>query len=293
MLLYHFINKIDNIKKFQTMLNFFKYLLTLTLITLVSSELITTNLLWKPKNTSGLITYFRPEWAKNITIEIDDITNNINSVEGIIIPLSTTTRPYNNPNPNNNCHMNDPCDGHCIDEGYHRGHIMGLRNGGPQLSENIVAQWGTWQGNSGGAWYDFEEDINKKTFDLYGWNKTTQPVDLCMNDTQNNCIKEPNNKVDWKINLIYEEYCFGTECDNCELVRYEGFIFFGEKKYTFDFVNNGTEKIILKSEKIPNDEESSLIPWIFVFIVLSIWICVFFFYKKMKYTREIVLLENN
>jgi hypothetical protein len=253
------------------------------LITLVSSKLITTNLLWKPKNKGGKETYYRPEWAKNITIEIDD-TNNTQSVEGIIIPLSSTTR-YGTKYPYNNCPTG--CSPGNSRDCYNNGHIMGLRNGGPDLSENIVAQWGNWQQpGAGGVWYNFEEYINKKSLNFYDWNTRPQPADLCMNDTHKNCtVKEPNKKVYWKINLIYED-------NNCEPVRYEGFIFFGEKKYTFDFVNNGTEEIIFK-EKIPNDEESSLIPWIFVFIVLSIWICVFLFYKKMKYTREIVLLENN
>ena len=264
------------------------FLILLTLITPITSLTKTTKLLWKPKNTSGLITYYRPEWAKNITIEIDDITNNINSVEGIIIPLSTTTRPYNNPNPNNNCHMNDPCDGHCIDEGYNRGHIMGLRNGGPQLSENIVAQWGTWQGNSGGAWYDFEEDINKKAFDLYGWNKTTQPEDLCMNKTQNqnDCTKEPNNKVYWEINLRYGE-------NSCEPERYDGIINFGDKKFQFNFVNNGTEEIVLEPYKEPDnkDKDDNLLPWIFVFIIFTIlWGC-FFYHRKRLFQNHLNEIE--
>ena len=259
--------------------------LIITLLTLIISvSSITTDLLWKKPSGPQ---YYRPHWGKNITIEINDNKKNIRSVKGIIIPLYTDPRPSQK-NPYNNCYINNPCiDGHCIYKDYNRGHIMGLRNGGPHLSENIVPQWGKWQG-AGGVWYDFEEYINEESLDFYDWNKTPHPMDLCMNETQNNCIKEPINKVYWEINLIYED-------NNCEPVRYEGFIFFGEKKYTFDFVNNGTEKITLKPiEKIPNDDESSLIPWIFVFIVLSIWICVYFIYKKITHTismNEIILTD--
>lgn len=266
----------------------------LTLITSINSETTTTDLLWKPKNEGGLITYKRPYWAKNITIEIDDITKNIQSVEGIIIPLSTTTR-YQTIDQYNGCYLEPGSTKYTTRfkeeyDGYNRGHIMGLRNGGPDISKNVVPQWGKWQADKGQPWYNFEEDINKKAFDLYGWDKTTQPVDLCMNETQNVCVKEPVEKVYWEINLKYGKN------NPCEPESYEGIISFGEKKYTFNFPNNGTERIILEpyTEKIPNDE-SSLIPWVFVFIVLSIWICVYCIYKKITHTiimNEIVICNQ-
>jgi len=253
------------------MLNFFKYLLTLTLFTLVNSEQYTTNKLWKD--------YVRPEWAGNVTIIYNN--DNIISVEGVIIPLSTGDRP-DAPAPYNNCTTGNcpPNKKDC----YHKGHIMGLRNGGPDLSENIVPQWGRWQTN-GGEWYKLETKIQQIALKEYGWDKSKQPGDLKDFD--------PKNKVvSWEINLIYKDKCGMTlvECD-CQPIEYNGDVYTKDKHYHFEIINNGTYS--WKFEKIPNDEESNLIPWIFVFIVLSIWICVFLFYKKMKYTREIVLLENN
>ena len=63
----------------------------LILITLISSEQLTytTNKLWKD--------YVRPNWASNVIIIYNN--DNIISVEGIIIPVSTTTKnsglPFN------------------------------------------------------------------------------------------------------------------------------------------------------------------------------------------------------
>jgi hypothetical protein len=249
------------------------FLILLTLITPITSLIEETNKLWKKPSGPQ---YYRPGWAGIVTIEIEN--KRINSVEGIIIPLSTGDRP-GAPNPYNNCYYNSSCpEHHCIKEGYNRGHIMGLGNGGPDLRENIVPQWEKWQG-AGGVWYDFEVYINEKTFDLYRWDKKPHPEDLCMNKTQKNCTEEPNKKVYWKINLIYE--------DDCEPVRYEGFIFFGEKKYTFDFINNGTKKIVLEPYKEPDNKDDNLLPWIFVFIIFTIlWGC-FFYHRKRLFQNHL------
>ena len=261
----------------------------LTLLTLiipsVNSEQYTTNKLWKPKNKGGKETYYRPEWAKNITIEIDD-TNNTQSVEGIIIPLSSTTR-YEKKYPYNNCPTG--CSRGNSRDCYNNGHIMGLRNGGPDLSENIVAQWGNWQ-QPGGEWYKLETRIQQIALKEYEWDKKPHPEDLCMNDTHKNCtVKEPNNKVYWKINLIYE--------DDCKPVRYKGFIKINNKKhYVFEIINNGTYSLNpIEPTPTPKKKKSSLFPWICVFIVLSIWICVYFFYRRniIQHNQIRSVIENS
>ena len=261
------------------------FLILLTLITPITSLTKTTKLLWKPKNTSGLITYYRPPWAKNVTIEIDDNTRNVLSVKGIIIPLSTSDR-QKAPTSYNICHINNTCVQYDSRHCYNNGHIMGLGNGGPDLSENIVEQWGNWQ-QSGGVWYDFEEYINKRTLNLYGWNeKKPHPKDLCKNETQNDCTKEPNNKVYWEINLRYGE-------NSCEPERYDGIINFGDKKFQFNFVNNGTEEIVLEPYKEPDnkDKDDNLLPWIFVFIIFTIlWGC-FFYHRKRLFQNHLNEIE--
>ena len=250
----------------------------LTLLTLiiqsVNSEQYTTNKLWKD--------YVRPEWAGNVTINYNE--DSIRSIEGIIVPTKSTNRTTSEPY--KGCYREYV--GHYRFKheykGYHRGHVMGLRNGGPDISKNVVPQWGDWQANKGQPWYDFEDYINKEAFELYNWSNTIQPWEL--NETT-----KPDDTIYWKINLIYED-------NNCEPVRYEGFIFFGEKKYTFDFVNNGTEEIILnpiEPTPTPKKKKSSLFPWICVFIVLSIWICVYFFYRRniIQHNQIRSVIENS
>ena len=132
----------------------------LILITLISSEQFTyttyTNKLWKD--------YVRPNWAGNVIIIYNN--DNIISVEGIIIPVSTTTK---------NSYSGLPFNSQCktgtnktTGYGYQldKGHIMGSRNGGPDISENIVPQIHTWQA-PGGEWYELETKIRKLAISEY------------------------------------------------------------------------------------------------------------------------------
>ena len=260
----------------------------LTLITSVSSELITTNLLWNMNGNVKGKPYYRSEWAKNITIEYED--TKILSIEGIIIPIHTSDwRPNDNCDPYNSCFINtgEPgCKGGTtIEDGYDRGHIMALSNGGPNIQLNVIAQPSNWQGS--GEWRKLEKEIQRVALDKYGEDYPIYLYDV-FNSTK------PDNIVSWKINLNYKETC-GNDNDscNCEPESYNGFIKINNKKhYVFEIINNGTYTLN-PIEKIPNDEESSLIPWIFVFIVLSIWICVYFFYRRNIQHNQISEMENS
>jgi hypothetical protein len=267
------------------MLNFFKYLLTLTLITLVSSKQYTTNELWRTHSTD----YKRPDWAKEVNIIYDEDNKKVLSVEGIIIPIQTTIdnvswRPSNNAEPYNECGTGKNSTITGVDYQLDKGHLMALSNGGPNIKQNVVPQIHSWQGT--GYWRKLEIKIQQIAISEYGWdNKSKQLEEL--KDTHISKDKV----VHWKINIEYKIQCGmkQIECD-CQPIEYNGDVYTKDKHYHFEIINNGT---YTWDEITPNDEESNLIPWIFVFIVLSIWICVFLFYKKMKYTREIVLLENN
>lgn len=247
----------------------------LTLITSVNSEQYTTNELWKD--------YVRPVWAGNVTINYNN--EHIKSVEGIIIPLSTGDTP-SAPKPyNSDCKTGTNSTtgyGYQLD----KGHIMGSRNGGPHTSKNIVPQIHTWQA-PGGEWYKLETKIQQIALKEYGWDKSKQPGDYLKDF-------DPKNKVvSWKINLIYKDQCGMKliECE-CQPIEYNGDVYTKDKHYYFK-IGNDEEYSWKLIEKIPNDEESSLIPWIFVFIVLSIWICVYFFYRRNIQHNQISEMENS
>ncbi len=203
----------------------FALLILITLIILINSKqsTYTTNKLWKD--------YVRPNWADNVTIIYNN--DNIISVEGVIIPVSTTTKnSYSGLPFNSQCKtgMNKTTGyGYQLD----KGHIMGSRNGGPDIRENIVPQIHTWQA-PGGKWYELETKIRKLAISEYDLDskKIPQPEELI--------DFNPYDKiVSWKINLIYKNQCGMRpfECE-CQPIEYKGDVYTKDKHYHFEIVNN-------------------------------------------------------
>eukprot|EP01084_Bolivina_argentea_P053816 98746_1 len=106
----------------------------------------------------------RPSWAGPVLIKHENKT--IHNVEGIIIPMDTRGRDQ----------APDPLYGKFPPNmGFHRGHIMALQLGGPDISQNIVTQNGDWQ--AFGEWRHLEKylyRLSKYVMDMYdsddfGW----------------------------------------------------------------------------------------------------------------------------
>lgn len=235
----------------------------LILITSISSEQFTytTNKLWKD--------YVRPEWAGNVTIIYNN--DNIMSVEGIIIPLSTKGRP-NPPKP-----FNSECKtGMNKTTGYEyqldKGHIMGLRNGGPDISYNIVPQIHSWQGREKKGvknWMALEIKIYNIALSEYGL------VDGPKHPRDDLEIIDPEDKVvSWKINIIYKNQCGmkPIECE-CQPIEYKGDVYTKDKHYHFEIVNNKDyiwDEITPESSKNHINYLLIIIPCAIILIIVSL-----------------------
>ena len=245
----------------------------LSLITTSYSLILNTNKLWKFNN----IQYFRPEWAKEVSIHYDDITRHIYSIEGIIIPINTTNRPNYNPEPYNNCQTG-------IINNNDKGHIWALSNGGPNINLNIILQNNNWQRY--GNWRNLEKEIYHFVKEEYKWENSINLDNLLK-------VSEPKNKVYWKINLIYqEEECNDEEC-YCQPLKYNGIIKSKNKKYKFEILNNGScsNTQCLEEYNDDNDDE-----YFFIYIIILIIIiisCMLFYKRNETLTNEIENIELN
>ena len=90
----------------------------------------------------------RPPWAKPIVIETNKKLHY--KLSGTVIPIFVDNRVSTvGPTPSKS--FNGAKCGNS--SGYERGHVLGLRLGGPNHWVNIAAQTAGWQGG-GGEWYD-------------------------------------------------------------------------------------------------------------------------------------------
>lgn len=205
--------------------------------------------------------YYRPEWASEVIINYD---NNINSIEGILLPLNTDSRPDYNPDPYNNCPVG-------IINNNDRGHIMALSNGGPNIIENIVPQYNIWQRY--GKWRLLEKQINTLLLKEYKL-KTNLLIDNISNFN-------PKNTVYWKINLIYSNYY------DCQPIMYKGFIKTKTHKYKFKIINNSTDDY--KWEKTKRNDLNINIKFIIIVILVvgtgiaAIYVVITFIIENFEY----------
>ena len=120
-------------------------------------------------NFSGSLTnngdYPRPHWKgiSNIIIETDK--KSYYKLSGTVIPITVGHREKAvGPTPHKT--FNNAAVGHS--SGYERGHVLGLRLGGPNHYLNIVGQTAGWQG-TGGEWYKMETKIFEFAMECYNW----------------------------------------------------------------------------------------------------------------------------
>ena len=246
----------------------------LTLIPSMFCKTFTTNKLFNH--------YIRPKWAGDITITYNE---HIESIEGIIIPISTSGR-HNAPSP-----FNKDCKTGYI-YNLDRGHIMALSNGGPDISENIVPQYNTWQ-RPGGEWYKLEREIHNLVSKEYEWNNIIHPG----NELEK---YEPLNKAYWKINLLYKDVCSigDNEC-NCQPYKYDGYVKTKDVKYNFEIINNGEYTFELEIAEIEN--HNYVIIYVLLIIITFIIISVFYYkrnknyviLKELEYNNDLELGEKN
>lgn len=231
----------------------------LILITSISSEQFTytTNKLWKD--------YVRPEWAGNVTIIYNN--DNIMSVEGIIIPLSTEDRPKKSPSPYNDCGTGRNSNITGVNYQLDKGHIMALSNGGPDISLNIVPQKDKWQ--EYGEWRKLEIKIYNIALSEYGL------VDGPKHPRDDLEIIDPEDKVvSWKINIIYKNQCGmkPIECE-CQPIEYKGDVYTKDKHYHFEIVNNKDytwDEITPESSKNHINYLLIIIPCAIILIIVSL-----------------------
>lgn len=105
----------------------------------------------------------RPWWSGSVKIQYHNST--IDSVHAIIIPMKTSGRSK----------PPSPLFGN-IDNAQskklHKGHVLALQLGGPDKSENIVAQNGAW--NAYGAWRHLENYLHHLSRHVMGFSKEDQ-----------------------------------------------------------------------------------------------------------------------
>eukprot|EP01083_Nonionella_stella_P222342 793554_1 len=107
--------------------------------------------------------YPRPWWMSAVIIETDQ--NSYYRLTGTVIPISVGHRGDTvGPTPGKTFNGADV--GRC--SGYERGHVLGLRLGGPNHPFNIAAQTSGWQG-TGGEWYKLESKIFAFCMECSGW----------------------------------------------------------------------------------------------------------------------------
>ncbi len=276
----------------------------LTLIVSINTEQYTTNELWKMNGNVRGTPYYRPGWAKNVTIEYED--TKILSIEGIIIPIKTTVdniswRPNDNCDPYNSCFINgttSTCKGKTtIEDGYDRGHIMALSNGGPNIRLNVISQPHDWQAiekTNVKNWRALEIKIQEVALDYYG--RDNYPIHL--NDVLNST--KPNNIVSWKINLNYKEICENEDMCSCsgEPESYDGFVYINDsKQYEFSIINNETYnwELYTPEPHYPDPYKINLIPIIILCIIILIILSIVLVhsYKKHKHRIMIREIENH
>lgn len=258
----------------------FALLILITLITLINSKQFTytTNKLWKD--------YVKPNWAGDVTIIYNN--DNIISVEGVIIPVSTNDRPKS-PSPYNDCGTgrNNITTG--VDYQLDKGHIMALNNGGPDISLNIVPQKWDWQ--EYGEWRKLEIKINNITLNEYGWNSKNLPQ---IEELEN---YNPGDKVvSWKINIIYKDQCGmkPIECE-CQPIEYKGDVYTKDKHYHFEIVNN---KDYTWNEITPEPSKKHInylliiIPCVIILIIVSLIFVYLYKIRNIQRMRFIELEEN-
>ena len=103
----------------------------------------------------------RPKWAGPVHIHHYD--HEIHSVEAILIPMKTGGRSK----------PPSPLFGKIAEaqsKKLDKGHVIALQLGGPDISENIVAQNSAW--NAYGAWRHLEKYLLHLTRSVMGFNKT-------------------------------------------------------------------------------------------------------------------------
>jgi hypothetical protein len=255
----------------------------LILITSISSEQFTytTNKLWKD--------YERPEWAEEVKITYDDDMKHIQSVEGIIIPLSTNDRPKKSPSPYNDCGTgrNNITTG--VDYQLDKGHIMALSNGGPDISLNIVPQKDKWQ--EYGEWRKLEIKIRELALNEYNWDSKKLPQIEELEDYN------PEDKVvSWKINIIYKNQCGmkPIEC-KCQPIEYKGDVYTKDKHYHFEIVN---DKDYTWGEITPESSKNHInylliiIPCVIILIIVSLIFVYLYKIRNIQRMRYIELEEN-
>eukprot|EP01083_Nonionella_stella_P139716 426804_1 len=109
--------------------------------------------------------YPRPRWNGMSDIIIETDQNRYYRLTGTVFPISVGDRGDTvGTTPGKTFNGADVGQS----SGYERGHVLGLRLGGPNHPFNIAAQTSGWQG-TGGEWYKLESKIFAFCMECYGW----------------------------------------------------------------------------------------------------------------------------
>eukprot|EP01084_Bolivina_argentea_P302059 521322_1 len=159
--------------------------------------------------------YYRPEWAEYLQYVTDSISNQVKSVSGYVVPVSSRGRG------------NIPLvyNGHLSLSNRERGHLMSLSNGGADIELNVIPLPSEWQ--TTGGWAELQATIHNFTVLTY--------VNCAPNSHWNACMCHSAYTVQTVFHTIKPQFRVGFA------INIAGYNQHGYPEHFYGFIN-GTQK---------------------------------------------------